>query len=58
MSTKQNVYQCPECGLHYESKAIAEQCAAWCSEHKSCNLEITQHSIERKQNRHGVQLKQ
>ncbi|OGL30605.1 hypothetical protein A3D14_03310 [Candidatus Saccharibacteria bacterium RIFCSPHIGHO2_02_FULL_47_12] len=41
-----NLYRCPECGLHYENEEIAKQCEAWCSEHKSCNLEITRFSVE------------
>jgi len=40
------VYQCGECGLSYRERPIAEQCEAWCREHKSCNLEITQHSLD------------
>ncbi len=45
---QQQLYQCPECGLHYEDEKIAKQCEAWCSEHKSCNLEITQYAVENK----------
>lgn len=45
------VYKCPECGLHYEDKETAKKCEKWCSENKSCNLEITQYSVENK-NRH------
>ena len=41
-------YQCSECGLHYEDKEIAENCEKWCRETQSCNLEITQYSIESK----------
>ena len=37
-------YACEECGLKYTEKEIAEKCQAWCSEHKSCNLEIIQHN--------------
>ena len=40
------IFQCPECGLHYNEKNVAEQCEAWCKEHKSCNLEIATHAIE------------
>lgn len=47
--TKQSLYQCPECGLHYTDQETAKQCQAWCKGHKSCNLEITQHSVEAKQ---------
>lgn len=50
MSTKADQYQCPECGLHYEDEQVAKQCDVWCSEYQSCNLEITQYSVERKQN--------
>ena len=39
-------YPCKECGLHYEEKKWAEQCEAWCREHKSCNLEIISHAIQ------------
>ena len=35
------LYQCPECGFHYEDREWAEKCEAWCREHKSCNIEIT-----------------
>jgi len=45
MSDKQ-IFQCPECGLHYGDEATAKECEAWCSEYKSCNLLITQASIE------------
>ncbi len=45
----QEKFQCPECGLHYYSNSIAQQCATWCKKHKSCNLEITKHSAEQKQ---------
>jgi len=39
-------YQCEECGLFYADKEIAEKCQAWCSEHKSCNLDIIKHAIK------------
>lgn len=41
-------YQCEECDFHYEEKAQAEKCEAWCKEHHSCNLEITAHALENK----------
>ena len=41
------LYQCLECGLHYRDEATANQCEAWCKEHKSCNLEITKSATER-----------
>ncbi len=40
------IYQCAECGLHYSDENIMRQCLAWCSEHKSCNLNITKNAIE------------
>ena len=39
-------HQCEECKLVYDKKAIAEQCEAWCKEHKSCNIEITKHAVQ------------
>lgn len=42
------LYVCEECGLHYESEEIKEKCKAWCAEYKSCNLDITKHSVESK----------
>lgn len=42
------LYQCGECGFHYEDRALAEKCEAWCREHKSCNLDITAHAEENK----------
>lgn len=42
------LYQCEECGFHYESKELAEKCEEWCKEHHSCNLEITAHAEENK----------
>lgn len=45
------LYQCPECGFHYEGRDWAEKCEAWCLEHKSCNIEITAHAEENKQDK-------
>lgn len=42
-----DLYQCPECGFLYKEKEWAEKCQVWCKEHKSCNLEITQHAVKR-----------
>lgn len=44
----QNLYQCKECGLHYKDKETAEKCEAWCKEHKTCNVEITNQAEENK----------
>ena len=43
------LYQCEECGFHYEDKKQAEKCQAWCKKHHSCNLEITASAIENKE---------
>lgn len=45
-SDENELYVCIECGLHYEFKEMMEKCRAWCTQYKSCNLEITTHSIE------------
>ena len=42
------VYQCEECGLHYDEREWAEKCEAWCREHHTCNLEIIAHAQEEK----------
>jgi len=41
------VYQCPECGFKYQEKEWAEKCEAWCKEHKTCNLEIIEHAVNK-----------
>lgn len=48
IKNNQTLYQCKECGFHYEDKDIAEKCEAWCREHKTCNVEITKHAEENK----------
>lgn len=45
---ERKLYQCEECGFHYEDRAWAEKCEAWCREHKSCNIEITANAEENK----------
>jgi len=47
MGEKQ-LYQCPECGLHYEDEETAKQCEAFCKENNACSLEITKMSVEAK----------
>ena len=39
------LYICEACGFAYEQKERAQQCQAWCEEHNSCNLDITQHAV-------------
>ena len=50
---KSKKYECSACGLHYEDENVSKRCEAWCIETKSCNLEITKHSIEAQQNKKG-----
>ncbi|MBI4019734.1 MAG: hypothetical protein HY367_00250 [Candidatus Aenigmarchaeota archaeon] len=46
MKTTANTYKCPECGLSYREKSLAEKCRAWCAKHRSCNLEIIKHAVK------------
>jgi len=39
-------FKCEECSFEYSDKEWAEKCEAWCKEHHTCNMEITQHAIE------------
>lgn len=39
------LYQCDECKLYYRAEETAKRCEAWCSEHKSCNLEIIKEAV-------------
>lgn len=48
LGTSKELYQCEECGFHYEDQKLAEKCEAWCKEHKSCNIEITTSAVENK----------
>jgi len=38
-------YVCEACGYRYVKKELAERCEAWCTEHHSCNLEITEQGM-------------
>lgn len=40
------LFVCPECGLSYKEVDWAKKCAAWCKEHKTCNMEIIKHSVK------------
>ncbi|KKU19921.1 MAG: hypothetical protein UX30_C0006G0051 [Candidatus Saccharibacteria bacterium GW2011_GWA2_46_10] len=40
------LYRCPECGLHYENRALAAACEEFCSQHHACNMEIAKQAIE------------
>ena len=43
-----DLYQCQECGFHYEDREWAEKCETWCRENHTCNLEITEYAEENK----------
>ena len=45
---KTKLFQCPECGLFYKDKSIAEKFRKWCALHKSCNLEIIKKAVKKK----------
>lgn len=40
------VFKCMKCGWIYKDIEKAEECESWCRKHKSCNLNITKHSIK------------
>ncbi|MBR9704588.1 hypothetical protein GOV12_04195 [Candidatus Pacearchaeota archaeon] len=40
-------YYCEDCKLIYESKKWAMKCEEWCKDNKSCNIEITHHSLKK-----------
>ncbi len=42
----QELYQCEECALKYMDKEKAEQCRAWCREHKSRNLDLIKYAVK------------
>jgi len=46
-------YQCEICKFYYGKKKFAEKCQSWCKEHHSCNMEITKHSVNPKENKGG-----
>jgi hypothetical protein len=49
----ENQYQCEICELHYDNRDDAEKYQKWCSQHNSCNLEITSRSIDALKSRHS-----
>jgi len=42
---KSQVFRCPKCGYSYKEKEWAKKCEAWCTIHKTCNLEINKHRV-------------
>jgi len=40
------LFQCEACNFFFEEKHWAEKCEVWCTEKKSCNLDISKHAVE------------
>ncbi len=49
------LYVCEVCGFAYEEREWAEKCQQWCSEHDTCNVEITDHAAAT-ENEEGPQV--
>ena len=45
MSSGIKLFKCSVCGLYYRDVELAKKCKAWCTEHKSCNLEIAKYAV-------------
>ena len=43
---EEKLFECPECGLHYDDSELAKKCEVFCKEYNACSLEITKHSLE------------
>jgi len=41
-----DLFQCEACDLKYASREVGEKCEAWCTEHKSCNLDIIKSAVQ------------
>lgn len=44
--SKEDLFECTACGLHYKQQDLADKCRDWCEKYSSCNIEITKESIE------------
>jgi hypothetical protein len=44
--TQDNMYQCPECGMHYHDESWAQACEAFCKQNHACSLDIAMHAVE------------
>lgn len=42
------LYQCEECGMHYEDEKIAKECEEFCRANHACNIEIIKYAVENK----------
>lgn len=43
---KSKFYQCEDCKLPYLDRYYAQKCEEWCKKNKTCNIEITKHSVK------------
>ena len=51
---RKKTYQCDDCFLVYFDKKFAKKCEEWCRKHKSCNLMITKHSVNKYAMKGGI----
>jgi len=40
------VFKCEKCGWLYNNPGFADKCEIWCTNNRSCNIEITKHAIK------------
>lgn len=41
------IFECVLCGLKYNEEKWMKKCEDWCREHKSCNVEVISHAINK-----------
>ncbi len=39
-------YVCDACKYAYKFEEVAKDCELWCTQHKSCNENITKHAVK------------
>jgi hypothetical protein len=42
----EQVFQCPECGLHYRDELNQQACEEFCRANKACSMEIAKQAVE------------
>ena len=45
---KMKFHYCEQCNMAYTDRKKADECGEWCKKYKSCNLNITKHSLSLK----------
>ena len=43
-----SLYTCRQCGFAYDKQEWAKRCEEWCLKHKSCNIDIIKHAVNKK----------